>query len=64
MVAVTLALRITLTRDYYIWDQLPETASSATLACWLTRSSLALMFRRAADNFSVNLLTVWLTSPS
>lgn len=41
---------------------IPETASSATLACCLTRSSLARMLRRACDSLSDNVFTVSLNS--
>jgi len=38
-------------------QQIPETASSATLACCFTKSSWALELKRAADNFSVRVFT-------
>lgn len=43
---------------------LPDTASSATLACCFTSSSLALIFRSAADNLSDRVLTPSPTSSS
>lgn len=44
------------------YKAIPAIASSATLACCFTKSSLALTFTRAADNFSVKLLMLSLTS--
>lgn len=46
----------------YCCTLLPATASSATLACCFTKSSLALTFTRAADNLSVRLFKLSLTS--
>jgi len=43
-------------------QQIPETASSATFAFCFTKSSLALMFKRAADNFPVRVCTSVTTS--
>lgn len=45
-------------------DLIPMTASSATLACCFTKSSLAWMFRSASDSFSDRVFTVSLNSSS